>query len=54
MKVCNCHCLHPEKKGEPGKCSPERIRECHGDVKDHPCVDKKNKNNQERTEWSHE
>lgn len=46
MKVCNCHCLHPEKlEGEPGKCSPERIRECHGEVKDHPCAGKKNENN---------
>lgn len=35
-------CEHPEKlKGKPGQCSPEQIRECHGDVGDHPCVKKK-------------
>ena len=21
MKMCNCHCLHPEKKGEPGNAA---------------------------------
>ena len=32
-------CEHPEKlKGKPGECSPEQIKECHGDVKEHPCV----------------
>ena len=32
-------CEHPEKlKGKPGECSTEQIRECHGDVKEHPCV----------------
>jgi hypothetical protein len=31
-------CEHPERlKGKPGECSPEQIRECHGDVKKHPC-----------------
>jgi hypothetical protein len=31
-------CEHPEKlAGEPGECSPEQVRECHGDVKRHPC-----------------
>ena len=31
-------CEHPEKlKGKPGECSPEQIKECHGDVKEHPC-----------------
>ena len=35
-------CEHPEKlKGKPGECTPEQIRECHGDVKGHPCVSKK-------------
>ena len=35
-------CQHPEKlKGrKPGECSPEQIRECHGDVKEHPCESK--------------
>lgn len=32
-------CEHPEKlKGKPGECSPEQIRECHGEVTEHPCV----------------
>jgi len=35
-------CEHPEKlKGKPGGCSPEQIKECHGQVKEHPCVKKK-------------
>lgn len=24
--------------GDPRNCSPDEIRECHGDVKEHPCV----------------
>ncbi len=32
-------CEHPEKlTGKPGECSPEQIRECHGDAERHPCV----------------
>jgi hypothetical protein len=32
-------CEHPEKlKGKPEECSPEQIRECHGEVVEHPCV----------------
>ena len=35
-------CEHPERlKGKPGECSPEQIKECHGDVKEHPCVKEK-------------
>jgi hypothetical protein len=35
-------CEHPERlKGKPGECSPEQIKECHGDIKEHPCVEKK-------------
>jgi hypothetical protein len=31
-------CEHPERlKGNPGECSPEQIKECHGDVKQHSC-----------------
>ena len=31
-------CEHPEKlKGKPGECSPEQIKECHGNDKNHPC-----------------
>jgi ArsR family transcriptional regulator, arsenate/arsenite/antimonite-responsive transcriptional repressor len=37
--MCDCKgCQQPEKlKGKPGDCSPEQIRECHGDVENHPC-----------------
>ncbi len=32
-------CRKPEKlKGKPENCTPERIKECHGDAKDHPCA----------------
>ena len=32
-------CNHPDKlKGKPGECSPEQIRECHGEIEKHPCV----------------
>lgn len=35
-------CEHPEKlKGKPEECSPEQIKECHGEVVEHPCVKKK-------------
>ncbi|HXZ30214.1 MAG TPA: hypothetical protein VEG43_03535 [Dehalococcoidia bacterium] len=35
-------CEHPERlKGKPGECSPEQIKECHGQVAEHPCVRKK-------------
>lgn len=35
-------CQHPERlKGKPGECSPEQIKECHGEVVEHPCVKKK-------------
>jgi hypothetical protein len=41
--MCNAEskkaCEHPEKlKGKPEECTPEQIRECHQDVKEHPCV----------------
>jgi hypothetical protein len=35
-----CGCEHPEKKVDPTECSPEQIRECHGDVEEHPCEGK--------------
>lgn len=32
-------CEHPEKlKGKPSECSPEQIKECHGETTAHPCV----------------
>jgi len=31
-------CQHPEKlKGKPGECSPQQVRECHGEDKEHSC-----------------
>jgi len=36
-----CEKTHPDclkdKVHDPRECSPEQIRECHGDVKEHPC-----------------
>jgi len=35
-------CQKPEElKGKPEECSPEQIRKCHGDVKQHPCLAEK-------------
>jgi len=40
--MCKESCQHPEKlKGKPGECTPEQIKECHGDTKNHPCEEKK-------------
>ena len=37
--MCKCDCQRPEKlKGKPEECLPAQIKECHGDVKIHPCV----------------
>jgi len=46
MQMCKSEntkgCEHPDRlKGKPGECSPEQITECHGDVKEHPCVKEK-------------
>jgi hypothetical protein len=30
-------CCHPEEQRDPKECSPEQIRECHGDVAEHCC-----------------
>ena len=43
MQMCNWEsrkgCEHLERlKGKPEECSPEQIKECHGDVEEHPCV----------------
>jgi len=33
-------CQKPENlSGKPEECSPEQIRQCHGDVEAHPCVE---------------
>jgi len=35
-------CEHPKRlKGKPGECSPEQIKECHGDADEHRCAKKK-------------
>jgi ArsR family transcriptional regulator len=40
--MCQSCCERPEKlKGKPEECTPEQIRECHGDVKEHPCKEEK-------------
>ena len=32
-------CEHTEKlQGKPEECTPEQIRECHGEVAEHPCI----------------
>jgi hypothetical protein len=42
--MCCCNentegCQKPENlKGKPKDCSPEQIRECHGEGHDHPCT----------------
>ena len=42
LAMCKDCCQQPDRlKGKPGECTPEQIRECHGDEKDHPCVSKK-------------
>ena len=39
LAMCKECCQQPDRlKGKPGECTPEQIRECHGDEKDHPCV----------------
>ena len=36
--MCNHkECLKREAH-KPGECTPEQIRECHGDVLEHPCI----------------
>lgn len=35
-----CGCMEPkELKGKPEECTPEKIKECHGDSEVHPCVE---------------
>ncbi len=34
-------CEKPDRlKGQPEECSPEQIRECHGELQEHPCTTK--------------
>lgn len=46
MEMCKSNsrkgCEHPERlKGKPEECSPEQIKECHGEVVEHLCVKEK-------------
>jgi len=34
----NCQKLENLKE-KPEECSPEQIKECHGDIKEHPCTE---------------
>ena len=37
--MCKNCCEQPNKlKDKPQSCTPEQIRECHGDTKAHPCI----------------
>lgn len=38
LTMCKNCCEKPEKlKDKPEKCTPEQIKECHGDEQNHPC-----------------
>jgi len=40
--MCQCCCERPEKlKGKPGECTPEQVKECHGNATKHPCEGEK-------------
>lgn len=42
--MCQNCCQQPRKlQDKPQNCSPEQIKACHGDGKDHPCVSKEEK-----------
>jgi len=37
-KKCCCGCQKEENpEAKPEECSPEQIKECHGDQPEHPC-----------------
>jgi len=37
--MCKNCCQQPTQlKERPKKCTAEQIRECHGDIKQHPCI----------------
>lgn len=39
VDMCQDCCQQPTKlEDKPENCSPEQIRECHGDTKEHPCI----------------
>jgi len=40
--MCQCCCKRPENlKRKPEECTPEQVKECHGDVTKHPCEGEK-------------
>ena len=40
--MCKDCCEQPDKlKGKPEDCTAEQIKECHGDIKEHPCEKEK-------------
>jgi hypothetical protein len=53
-KMCKSKCEHPEKmKGKPGECTPEQIKECHGESKSHPCEEEKKRTPSEKKKRKH-
>jgi len=44
LAMCKDCCQQPDRRqGRPEECTPEQIRECHGQEKDHPCIPKEEK-----------
>lgn len=44
LQMCKNCCEQPDKlKTKPGQCTPEQIKECHGEAKEHSCENKKEK-----------
>lgn len=42
--MCRFCCERPEKlKGRPDECTPQQIKECHGEGQGHPCKGEKKK-----------
>ncbi|MBN2548839.1 MAG: helix-turn-helix transcriptional regulator [Anaerolineales bacterium] len=37
MSETRSDCVHPGLRPADGECSPEQIRECHGEAQEHPC-----------------
>ncbi len=41
LQMCKNCCEQPDKlKTKPGECTPEQIKECHGEAKEHSCDSK--------------
>jgi ArsR family transcriptional regulator len=44
LAMCENCCRQPDRlKTKPEECTPEQIKACHGDEKEHPCVARKEK-----------